>query len=58
MNAVASMTPVPKCFPMKKTIGGMCKKGISIDMAGNDTAEKKPSYTWLLGVYWTTHTEE
>ena len=41
MNAVASMTPVPKCFPIKKRIGGMCKKGISIDMAGNDTAGRR-----------------
>ena len=38
IKAVASITPVPKCLPMKKTIAGMRKMGICLDKVGNDTA--------------------
>ena len=38
MKAVARMTPVPKCFPMKKTTWGMRKMGICLDRVGKDAA--------------------
>ncbi len=38
MNAVARITPVPKCFPMKNRIDGIRKKGICCETMGNDTA--------------------
>ena len=39
-NAVARMTPVPKCFPMKNKIGGMWRNGTCFDRVGNDTATR------------------
>ena len=35
------MTPVPKCFPMKKTNGGIRNIGICLDKVGNDAAEMR-----------------
>lgn len=31
-------SPVPKCFPTKKNIGGMRKERTLLEMAGNETA--------------------
>lgn len=39
-NAVARMTPVPKCFPTKNKIDGMWRNGIFFDKVGNDTASR------------------
>lgn len=38
IKAVARITPVPKCFPIKKTTAGMRNIGICLDIVGNDTA--------------------
>lgn len=38
MNAVASITPVPKCFPTKKSTPGIRIKEICFESDGKDTA--------------------
>lgn len=37
INAVARITPVPRCFPMKNRRSGICTKPLLL-MAGNETA--------------------
>lgn len=37
-KAVERMTPVPKCLPRKKTIGGMRRNLARFERAGNETA--------------------
>lgn len=38
MKAVANITPVPKCFPIKKKMAGIRRNGIFFDKAGKETA--------------------
>lgn len=40
-KAVASMTPVPKCFPMKNTMPGTRRPGMRRDIDGNVDAKRE-----------------
>lgn len=45
VNAVDNMTPVPKCLPMKNTMGGIRRNEIRLESVGKDAAHRETRKT-------------